>query len=53
MRENENFDLVLSEISHAFVFQRYAYERKGFVIDIGSLLGLAYVLRAMIECPER
>ena len=53
LRKNEDFELILSEISHAFVFQRYIYERKGAVADIGSLLGLACVLCSMIECPER
>ena len=53
LRESEDFNLILSEISHAFVFLRYIYERKKAVVDIGSLMGMACVLCSMIELPER
>lgn len=48
MRGTQNFELLLSEVGDAFVFQRYAHERNRLVVDGATLLGLAAVLRSII-----
>lgn len=49
MRGDQNFELLMSEVGDAFVFQRYAHERNRLTVDGATLFGLAAVLRAIIQ----